>query len=210
MKTQLFYKYLRIKILSKEENKIIKNLKTKFSLPFNGDVAKFNLPKEFIEVYEKTNGMTITWEDAKNKHVGGNVEFLEMKEVVKSWEGQIYEKEDLETNDMLEYFHPFDLVTPEAQCGFMITPEYTSPSIYYNKSGYTETERLELDFVGYVTMLYHSAAYYNWPLAILHILNEEESEWLEEFKANMKSLFDDFSWNDYVNKFNELRLDRKD
>ena len=211
MEIKLFNLYIESKLYKLEKQKSIKNFETKYNVHFDKkslEISQYKLPKEFLEVYETTNGMKITWEDSKNKNVRGQVHFLKMNEVVSNWEGQIYEKEDLENNDLLAFFHPFDLVTSEAQCGFMITPEETYKSIFYNKSGQTETERLELDFAGYVTMLYHSAAYQNWPLVILDIINNEESSFTKEFKANMKALFEDFSWDEYVETFNQLRLDK--
>ena len=57
-------------------------------------------------------------------------------------------------------------------------------------------------------MLYHSCGYHHWPLAILHIINNDQSEWLSEFKKNMTQLFSDFKWTNYVETFNSIRLNK--
>ena len=84
-----------------------------------------------------------------------------MEAVLSSWINNIYEPEDLEINEMLEFFQPFDQVSPEILSGFMITPNETYKSIYLNIAGETDTSSLEIDFDGYVTMLYESRAYKN-------------------------------------------------
>ena len=212
MKYQEFFLYLEMNLLNEKSNGCFKKIDTKYNMPIvleSSNNSKHDLPETFYEVYQKTNGMIITWEaNFDNINVYGRTNFLKYDEVIRSWKGELYELEDLEKNDFLEFFHPFDLITDEAQCGFMITPEETYKSIFYNQSGYAETLRLELDFKGYVTMLYNSNGYHNWPLAILHIINNDESEWLSEFKKNMTQLFSDFKWINYVETFNSIRLDK--
>jgi hypothetical protein len=86
------------------------------------------------------------------------MEFFEFDAVVGDWEDNVYESEDLKENEMLEFFKQFDQVSPEIMCGFIIYPDQTGKSIYLYKD-YTNTSSLEIDFDGYITILYESKAY---------------------------------------------------
>ena len=208
MEYELFNDYLEVFFLDIEsESDKNFNLTSIATLPFENEseYQKYNLPKAFFEVYKNSNGFELKWHDESNANYSGGLHFLNVKECIAS--NGFLDENDFANNDMLKYFYAFDIVTAETECGFMITPEETYKTIYY-RSGF-ETNSLELDFVGYVTMLYHSRAYQNWPRVILDIINQEESEITEEFKTCMTSKDADFTWEKYTAIFNELRLDKE-
>ncbi|MEM9686342.1 MAG: hypothetical protein AAF934_05405 [Bacteroidota bacterium] len=196
------------KLFDAEDEGLI-TLDTWFNNPFIPipEIENYRLPSSFLEIYQKSDGMSIQWEATNVEHAYGNTEFLEMEAVLSSWENSIYDTEDLEENEFLEFFHPFDEVSPEIMCGFMITPNATYESIYLNLAGETDTHYLDLDFDGYVTMLYESRAYKNWPLILLDIENNDlDSPLIRDFKSDMPKLFPDFDWDKYVTKYRSLQL----
>ena len=203
-----FYEELQLKLIDAKDENLI-TLETWFNNPFvpPPDIENYLLPSSFLEMYQKSDGMRIQWEATNIEQAYGNMEFLEMEAVLSSWEGSIYESEDLDFNEMLKFFHPFDQVSPEMLCGFMITPNETYESIYLNMAGETDTSSLELNFNGYVTMLYESRAYKNWPFILLNIKNNDlESPLITDFKSDMPMLFPDFDWDRYVTMYKSLQL----
>jgi len=207
MKYDKFNLYLE-SVLLKSENHTGKsiNLETRYTMGVENpdDYKKYNLPQSFFDVYTMGDGMEMKWRYEANPEYCGGLDFMNMKNFLSS--NSVYDESDIEREDLLEFFYTFDMVTPETECGFMITPEETYKSIYYKSGLYVY--RLELDFVGYITMLYHSKAYQNWPSIILSLINNEETELMQDFKKCMTELDDNFSWGNYVKTFNDLRLDK--
>lgn len=203
-----FYEELQLKLIDAKDENLI-TLETWFNNPFipSSDIENYRLPSSFLDIYQKSDGMIIQWEATNIEQAYGRMEFLAMEAVLSSWEDSIYEPEDLEMNEMLEFFHPFDQVSPEILCGFMITSNETYQSIYLNMAGETETSFLGLDLDGYVTMLYESRAYKNWPIILLNIKNNNlESSLISDFKSDMPMLFPDFDWDKYVTIYQSLKL----
>lgn len=208
MKINRFYKDLQLELIRAKNDNLL-SFEKWFNNPFapTPDMENYHLPPSFLEIYQKSNGMKIQWEATNIEQAYGRMEFLAMEVVLSSWEDSIYEPEDLDMNEMLEFFHPFDQVSPEILCGFMITSNETYQSIYLNMAGETETSFLGLDFEGYLTMLYESRAYKNWPIILLNIKNNNlESSLISDFKSDMPILFPDFDWDKYVTIYQSLQL----
>lgn len=168
-----------------------------------------SLPKSLRRLFRYANGMEIRWQSTQIDEAGGRLQFLKVEQVLQDWKGQIYEEEDLLENDLIQYFKPIDLVTDEAQCGFLNEPGFKSKSIYYNRSGEAQLYDLDLNFKGYLEMALASCIYYYWPKVLLDIQSGEESVEMENFKVNMPKIFPDFSWDNYVAQYQSLRLSRQ-
>ena len=111
--------------------------------------------------------------------------------------------------ELLEFFKPFDLVTDEAECGFLHRPGFSSAAIYYHRIGRPQLYNLDLDFSGYLEMALAARVYYYWPKVLLDIQSGEESPETLDFKHNMPLVFPDFSWEGFVEKYQSLRLSIK-
>lgn len=215
MKTNRFYLDLQLALVRAKNAGLI-NLSTWFESP--GDIKKLEigkdkLPSLFLEFCGKNNGMKIHW-DAKNIDTAvrvGNMEFIDFKSVLGSWEGQVYEQADLEYCELLEFFNPFDMVAAEFSCGFIIQPDLgTWRGIFLHKWGTREVERLDIDFEGYVTMLFESKAYANWPFILLDIqAGKFDSVHITRFRNDMPQVFPDFNWDNFVEKYENLRLSKE-
>ncbi|WP_108808607.1 hypothetical protein [Aquimarina spinulae] len=207
-----FYENLEIKLYKAKKNNLLE-LGFRYMIPMEKKSLLSRLSmfdKSFQEMYNKTNGLEINWKANNIEQAYGNLEFIDFETIVGSWEGQVFERDDLEFNELLEFYHPFDNVSPEFSCGFIIDNETgTWESIYTHTWGERSTKSLDINFEGYITMLYESRAYKNWPLILLDIQYESfESDLIKDFKSHMPQLFPDFDWNNYLEKYNSLRLSK--
>lgn len=194
--------------LARKKNKI-KVFDYHFFLPLKDiEIISNNIPlKDF---YQKVaNGFELEWSVEVGGEIGGRMHFLPMEQVLQDWKTKLYNENDLEQNDLIQFFHPFDLITPEAQCGIMIGTPYIDHEIYFNYSPYPETEGLDLNFEGYLEMAKEARIFYYWPKVLLDIQAQTESPETKAFKQHMPQIFPEFSWAAFVEKYESLRLSKQ-
>lgn len=180
-----------------------------YNLPVSDKEQLSELPIAIQTLYTYANGVEIRWQSTKDSAQGGRLQFLKLEDVLENGLGQIYDKEDLEEEELLEFFKPFDLVTDEAECGFLHRPGFASASIYYHRTGRPQLYNLDLDFSGYLEMALAARVYYYWPKVLLDIQSGEESAETLDFKHNMPLIFPDFNWSEFEKKYQSLRLSTK-
>lgn len=200
-------------ILSAEDERRIQKFEATYNLPINEAELKSSkpnaIPDQMINLYQICDGFKITWlSDAKGT-IGGQIHFIKYKQVIQDWKGNLFDDKDIEQNSLIEFFHPFDLITPEAQCGIMIGLEYEDPEIYFNPSPYPETEGLDIDLEGYLEMAKESSVFFYWPKVLLDIQRGEEGVETKTFKKYMPEIFLDFSWKRFVEKYESIRLSKR-
>lgn len=164
----------------------------------------------FYFFYNKiSNGLELSWNLDKNDDIGGNMHFLKMEQFLQNWKGNLFNDKDIEQNDLIAYFHPFDLITPESQCGVMIGMDYEDNEIYFHYSTNPETFGLDIDFEGYLEMAKEAKIFLYWPKVLLDIQNKEEGVESKLFKDWMPKVFPDFDWKKFVNRYESLRLSKR-
>ncbi len=156
---------------------------------------------------DKSNGFKMNWLDSSGS-VTGNLEFLPAQEIIRDWKKTLLvDDNDIEENHEIQYFHPFDLLAPEAQCGFVITPEKIYHSVYYHDAGESELHSLDLDFNGYCEMAVEARVFSYWQRVLLFLQGNSIGEARTElFKEQMPIIFPDFVWENFVEKYESLRL----
>ncbi|NES90465.1 hypothetical protein, partial [Okeania sp. SIO2B9] len=162
--------------------------------------------ENLIALYRNYNGLRIDWSSDDFGLIGGRINFLNLEDVIKSWEGYLYEEDEVAEYADIRFFHPFDLISDEAQCGIIINPNSNIKSIFYNYSGEVDIYSLDIDFKGYLEMALEAKAFYYWPKVLLDIKNGEDSEEGKQFREEMPKIFKDFNFNKFVDKYNLLRL----
>ncbi len=173
------------------------------------EAKKRKIDKNLIDIYtEISNGFEIDWYNDKKRVVGGKMHFLEMKYVLQNWEGRLYDEKDVQENDMIQYYKPFDLISEAFSCGFLITPDFVSRSIYCHNAPDPETYDLDIDFDGYMEMAKEARIFYYWPKILLDIQDGKESSEMTSFKIEMPKVFEDFNWGKFIEKYNSLRLSK--
>lgn len=208
-----YIKQLRIDLYRQKKSGLIDTFEYRFSLPLNDDLAKKALDSginsNLIELYRSYNGFEMNWMSDSKEGIGGQIHFLSLEEVVKSWEGYLFENDDVAENADIRFFHPLDLITEEAQCGIIIDPTNPLESLFYNQSSETDIYSLDLNFQGYLEMAHAAKAFFYWPKVLLDISLKKESSETQTFKKHMPKIFSEFNWNDFVAKYESLRLSKQ-
>lgn len=179
-----------------------------YQLPLDDKGVLSQFQEQFKKLFLYSNGVEIRWYFVKDSAQGGRLNFIEASDVLRDGLGYIYEAEDLEQEGLIEFFKPFDLITDEAECGFLLNPGFDSKAIYYHRAGFPQLHNLDIDFDGYLEMVKEARAFYYWPKVLLDIQSGEESEETKNFKKWMPEIFEEFSWEDFVEKYNALRLSK--
>lgn len=162
------------------------------------------------DFYMKVNdGWSMKWETEKYSSIGGNIQLAETKHLFAGPKGNgIYFDETQEGNE-LQYFHPLDFPTPESYVGFIIKPDTIYKSVYYMSVSDNALRNLDLDFQGYTQMVLESRVFYYWQLVLLNYMNGKGGEETETFKAEMPKIFPDWTWENFIAKFESLRLSKR-
>ncbi len=175
------------------------------------ELVEKKIDTNLIQIYsELSDGFHIKWFSDKEKGIGGNIHFMEMKHVLADQKGNLYDDQDIQMNDLIQYYKPFDLISETFSCGFLITPDFVSTSIYCHNSPDPETYDLDLDFAGYMEMAYEAKIFQYWPKVLLDIKANYESAETKAFKEHMPKIFEDFDWDSFVQKYESLRLSKKE
>ena len=170
---------------------------------------QISLDESLIFFYkENANGFTIKWEADNSNAIIGTIQFLEYEQIIADQKDKLFDDEDIEQNRDICFFHPIDLISPEAECGIYFNPEGSKKNnkMYYHYSGEREIYDLDLDFKGYLEMACEARVFFYWPLVLLDIKKGTEGEETKKFKAEMPKLFEDFNWDAFVERYESLRL----
>jgi len=198
-------------IKAKEEKKI-KNfdIRTKPSLiveleELNRLDIVHNGIKKFYE--KRGDGFELEWWANEKKGIGGKIQFAQTKYLF-SEDNNLYDEEDEED---LKYFRPLDYPTPESYVGFIITPDTIDESLYYMSISDYELNDLDLDYEGYTQMAVEARVFNHWQRVLLYYMDGEGigSVETEIFKAEMPKIFPDWTWENFIAKFESLRLSNK-
>ncbi len=145
------------------------------------------------------------WADRENS-IGGKLQFVSTEYLFS--DSTFYEEGD---NEELKYFHPLDHPTPEISIGFIIKPDTIYRSMYYLTIDY-ELYDLDLDYEGYTQMAIESRVFNYWQKVLLYYMGEMStgSFETERFKTEMPKIFPDWTWENFIDKFESLRLSNKE
>jgi hypothetical protein len=193
-----------------EESKTITSFDDYFNLPLTvktSEIVKMdNTHKGILELYTKVaNGFSIKWKKKEGSYIDGSINFVPAETIFQDWN---YDEWEAEQNENIQYFKPFDLFVGEAECGFIIKADEVYPSIYYRELGEEPIlYSLDLDFNGYCQMAVEARIYVYWQEVILNIQGVDRGQSItEKFKKDMPEIFPDFSWDNFVQRYNSLRL----
>ncbi len=207
--------YLSYYIGVSQDNKLIKKVSSKGHMTLDKELEDFNrlnLTHSGLRKFytERVDGFKMNWLDSSGS-VTGNLEFLPAEEIIRDWKKTLLvDDNDIEENHDIQYFQPFDLLAPEAQCGFVITPEKVYHSVYYHDAGESELHSLDLDFNGYCEMAVEARIFSYWQRVLLFLQGNSIGEARTElFKEQMPIIFPDFVWENFVEKYESLRLSNK-
>lgn len=160
------------------------------------------------EYYEKrSDGFELVWWSNKEKGIGGKIQLAQTKYLFAEDNG-IYGEGDGED---LKYFRPLDYPSPETYVGFIIKPDTIYKSLYYMSVSNYELNNLDLDYNGYTQMAVEARVFNHWQLVLLHYMDGKGigSVETESFKTEMPKIFPNWTWENFIARFESLRLSNK-
>lgn len=196
---------------AEEDLKTIKEVKYCYNSTLKHELQKLNLLdakhpniKEFYN--EIADGFQLNWKKDANSF--GFIQLAEMKHLLLGANGNgIYINEDLPQDADIRFFHPFDFPTPETYVGFIIKPEAIYKSVYY-LHGDNELSNLDLDFHSYTEMAFEARIFNYWQRVLLEYMNRSSSEITKTFQTVMLQIFPDWTWENFIEKFESLRINK--
>ncbi len=202
-------------LAARDEQKTITEVKYTYGSLLEDDLSeinRLNTIHEGIKDYysEVTDGLKLYWQ-GDHELMGGNIQLAKSKYLLADPKdnGIYYDETDKDSD--LQYFHPLDFPSPESYVGFIMKPETIYKSVYYMSASDNALKNLDLDFHGYTQMAFEARIFNHWQAVLLFYMNgkgEGESE-TETFKKEMPKIFPDWTWEDFISKFENLRLSNK-
>ncbi|WP_123956672.1 hypothetical protein [Chryseobacterium mucoviscidosis] len=188
---------------AKSERKVPANLK--IDLPA---LSQLDVVHKGIEDFYKneSDGYSFEWWNDKKNGIGGKLEFASSQYLFA--DAGLY---DGEGDEDLKYFRPLDYPTPESYVGFIITPDTVDESLYLMSISDYELNNLDLDYEGYTQMAVEARVFNHWQRVLLYYMDGEGigSVETETFKTEMPKIFPDWTWENFIAKFESLRLSNK-
>ena len=211
MAKQPFHLDLTDKLYDAEEEGTVDEINENYGTPLKTSMLDKQLlekvPAELVRAYTKHfNGCRIDWRFPENDAIGGRVHLLPFEDIVRDGLGTTYEEEDLTENELVQYFKPFDLVTDEMECGFLMDPGFTSRSIHYKRAGAPHLYDLDIDMKGYLELVVATGGFFHWPKVLVDIQEGTESAETEQFREYMPRIFSGFTWRAFVAQYTGLRI----
>jgi hypothetical protein len=155
---------------------------------------------------KRADGFELEWWADKENGIGGKLQFASTEYLFS--EAGLYDEGD---DEDLQYFHPLDYPTPETYVGFIIAPDMTHKSLFYMSVSNYELYNLDLDYEGYTQMALEARVFNHWQKVLLYYMGDTEtgSSETETFKTEMPKIFPDWTWENFIAKFESLRLSNK-
>lgn len=184
-----------------------KKFKSVLTTSNNQKAKDLNFDKSVIDFCEISNGFELKWWKDSSKGIGGEINLLSMESMFEKDSAIIDELKISEYLDKdLEFFRAIDIPSMNEEVGFFMLPNKKPiKNIYYRLAGENVSD-LDLDFKGYLEMAFESKVYAYWQKVLVDIQDNEESHEVLTFKEQMPKIFEDFSWDAFVEKYESLRL----
>ncbi|UPT69995.1 MAG: hypothetical protein M0D53_12750 [Flavobacterium sp. JAD_PAG50586_2] len=165
----------------------------KYNWVLENEIPDFNrldqTHKGIWEFYtEKADGFEIKWKKDKTGFPNGSINFIKAEHIFGDWaKNGLYDDDAIEENEDIQYFKPFDMFVPEAECGFIVTPDKVYPSVYYHDNAQSELHDLDIDFNGYCQMAVEARVFNYWQRVLLFIQgNSIGASVTEDFKKKCR------------------------
>lgn len=203
----------KFQILKQELNDLnkiqINTERLTFSAPKNlrNRAQEMGVPQHILSFYENSNGFELDWEmlSSPDPDILGRVKILSLAEVMRDWKGVVY-FEDTELDDPIRNFRPFDFFVDEACVGIYLEEDFDN-SVYLYRFD-SDPFRLDLDISGYIELLIAARGFLYWQNVIKSLKTNSDNSEAKRFKAFMPHLFPNFSFEEFSNTYEALRLSK--
>jgi hypothetical protein len=166
---------------------------------------KMKVPQQILSFYEKSDGFELDWEMLRtpDPDVLGTVKILPLAQLIQDWKDVVYFN-DIELDDPIQSFCPFDFFADEACVGMYLEENFDN-SLYLYKFD-LDPFRLDLDISGYIELLVAARGFFYWPKVIKALKTNTENYESERFRLFMPQLFPNFSFEEFSNTYENLRI----
>ncbi|MBN3939314.1 MAG: hypothetical protein V7L21_03230 [Nostoc sp.] len=166
------------------------------------------IPQEILSFYENSNGFELDWEmlSSPDPDVLGRVKILSLGEVIQDWKDVVY-FEDTELDDPILNFRPFDFFVDEACVGIYLEEDFDNSLYLYQFD--SDPFRLDLDIFGYIELLIAARGFLYWQNVIKSLKTESDNSEAERFRVFMPQIFSNFSFEEFSNTYESLRLSKQ-
>jgi hypothetical protein len=175
-------------------------------------LIELGVPVDFITPNEHFFGYSIKWKAKPETGIdaGGAIKILEITDIFGDWEGQTYFQNTPEDSTLRD-FKPVDVKNEYGDnlAGIYFGKNKTDYTFHYGDIDGSEYRSLDLDINGYIEMMIMAKGCYGWQTAIIDIIYIDavlRTGDGDDFKENMPKLFPDWTWEGFVQKFEEVRL----
>lgn len=170
------------------------------------EIVKKVTPSSIFDFHQEMNGLSIEWAiEGEEPDVKGAVKILSLQKILQDWREVVYFDFTPE-QERVRNFHPIDFFIDEACAGAFLNESGEQDVSLYLYSFEGEPTSLDLDISGYIQMLVASKGFLYWQYAVIEILEGRENPVSKRFKEWMPKLFPSFSWQEYVQKYNQLKI----
>ncbi len=170
-------------------------------------LRELGVQSEFLNSYDLFFGFKLLWTAKPETGIKatGSIRIMELPKVFGDWEGHAYFSHS-EEDSLLRDFKIVDFYQNEYAAGILFGKrrDFT----FYNiEIGGEDPVSLDLDINGYIEMMMQSKGYTYWQTVIEYYLHGGyQTDITEQFKHDMPILFPDWTWEGFVQKFEEIRL----
>lgn len=167
-----------------------------------------DLPVNLQNFYKQVTHLQYKWETKEpidGRIIQGSINILPQKEVLDDWQGVTY-LEDTPHYDDIEDFKVVDFFDDLACVGYINTKRKVD-YMQYLRIGSMELDPLDLDFDGYIELMFAARGFSYWPKVIIDLrAGEELGPDSETFKTYMPQIFPNFKWEDFVALYEKVRI----
>jgi hypothetical protein len=167
---------------------------------------ELQLPVEFGNSSYLFFGFVVSWKSANGLSIDamGSINILPISQIFGDWEETVYWPDTALDSDLRD-FKVVDRFLPEYGCG-IYWGKRKDLTFHWAELDGSEPISLDLDINGYIEMLIAAKGYIQWQTAILFLLHGRSTANVDDFKTHMPILFPDWTWEAFVQKFEEVRL----
>lgn len=182
--------------------RVVENSDMEVALPFG-------FKPSFIQSYFHAAEFMLKWieKNAKGEMEGG-IYILKLDSIALKHSSSNFNPKYYDDDDPILDFHVIDEFCNEAGVG-IYSGKHATNSLYYFSID-ERPEYLGLDFMGYIEMIIASKCFLYWQKAILAIRNNESNNESEEFKTHMPRLFPGWTWEEFVAKYESVKIEEED
>lgn len=162
--------------------------------------------EELIKFYSVNEWWTVSWKttDAFDFKAVGTFNFYPVEKVLYNWDDEFGGNSWAPD---LKGFRPLDMFYEGAGCvGFYVERIDKSGLYLYKFDG--ETIPLHINFDAYLKLLTYSRGFGWWQNALVQINVDQKQPNVDDLKDKMPRVFPDFSWENFVETYQGLRINK--